>query len=424
MTKEGTGAVDAVLRRNLMPRRRFALLFWLWAPMFLLPLSCGRRASPGPAALPPGPVAGQLVYTQIDVGQGDSELIVSPDGHAMLVDAGLPGNAERIMAVLRERGVTRLDLAVASHPHNDHIGSMDDIVRQVLIGQFLDSGFNYGSAAQRRLLEALKERHVPFKLARPGQSYPLGERVTLAVLAPRDPLLKGTDSDPNNNSVVLKVLYGGVRILLTGDMEEAERERLYADNADLAAEVYKVAHHGSHNGTDRELLERVRPRVALISCAVGNDYHHPHAEALEALASAQVAIYRTDLQGTITLTTDGRSWQVRTEKQATIPLTTPGREISLGGRLEPRAAGGTRTPASREPADVPRARSGASAAVDGAQPAAAGGSSGPVSIIGNLRTKVYHVGRSGRLPAPANRVYFRSEAEARRAGYRPAGAKP
>jgi len=306
MTKEGTGAVDAVLRRKLMSRRRFAQLFWLWASIFLLPLSCGRRASRAPAALPPGPVAGQLVYTQIDVGQGDSELIVSPDGHAMLVDAGLPGNAERIMAVLRERGVTRLDLAVASHPHNDHIGSMDDIVRQVLIGQFLDSGFNYGSAAQRRLLEALKERHVPFKLARPGQSYPLGDRVTVGVLAPRDPLLKGTDSDPNNNSIVLKVAYGGVRILLTGDMEEPERERLYADNADLAAEVYKVAHHGSRTSSSPPLLAAVRPSVGLVSVGARNSYGHPDPDVLARLEAVGADVYRTDQDGALLLETDGR----------------------------------------------------------------------------------------------------------------------
>jgi competence protein ComEC len=397
-----------------MYRRRLQLLLPLWALLLAAPLSCGRRAAPGgptsgpaPALGPGGPAAGQLVYTQIDVGQGDSELIVSPDGHAMLVDAGLPGNADRVMEALRSRGVTRLDVAVATHPHNDHIGSMDDIVRQVPIGQFLDSGFNYGSTAQRRLLEAIKERRVPFKLARPGQSYSLGDQVRIAVLAPSDPLLTGTDSDPNNNSVVLKVTYGRVRFLLTGDMEEAERRRLYDANADLAAEVYKVAHHGSHNGTDRELLDRVRPRVALISCAIGNDYHHPHAEALEALASAQAAIYRTDLQGTITLTTDGRTWQVRTAKQATIPLTTPGGEISGSG------AGVT---AGRRP---PSAGSGSSGGT-----ATDGGAAGSGQVIGNRRTRVYHVGARGRLPAPENRVYFRSAQEAEQAGYRPAGGQP
>jgi competence protein ComEC len=397
-----------------MHRRRLQLLLPLWALLLAAPLSCGRRAAPGgptsgpaPALAPAGPATGQLVYTQIDVGQGDSELIVSPDGHAMLVDAGLPGNADRIMATLRSRGVTRLDFAVATHPHNDHIGSLDDIVRQVSIGQFQDSGFNYGSTAQRRLLEAIKDRHVPYKLARPGQSYSLGDQVRIAVLAPSDPLLTGTDSDPNNNSIVLKVTYGRVRFLLTGDMEEAERQRLYDANADLVAEVYKVAHHGSHNGTDRELLDRVRPRVALISCAIGNDYHHPHAEALEALASAQTAIYRTDLQGTITLTTDGRTWQVGTEKRSTLPLTTPGGEISGSG------AGAT---TDRRP---PTAGTGSSGGI-----VTEGGDSGSGQVIGNRRTKVYHVGGGGRLPAPENRVYFRSSREAEQAGYRPVGGHP
>lgn len=397
-----------------MHRRRLQLLLWLWALLLAAPLSCGRRAGPGgptsgpaPALAPAGPAAKQLVYTQIDIGQGDSELIVSPDGHSMLVDAGLPGNADRVMATLQDRGVTRLDFAVATHPHNDHIGSMDDIVRRVSIGQFLDSGFNYGSTAQRRLLEAIKERRVPFKLARPGQSYSLGDQVRISVLAPSDPLLTGTDSDPNNNSVVLKLTYGRVRFVLTGDMEDAERQRLYDANADLTAEIYKVAHHGSHNGTDRELLDRVRPRVALISCALGNDYRHPHAEALQALASAQAAIYRTDLQGTITLTTDGRTWQVGTEKRATIPLTTPDGEMhgSGAGVSADRRSPGTGTGSS------------GGTSTDG-------GAAGFGQVIGNRRTKVYHMGGGGRLPAPENRIYFRSAREAEQAGYRPAGGQP
>jgi competence protein ComEC len=342
---------------------------------------------------------------QIDVGQGDSGLVVSPDGHAMLVDGGPPGRADAILAALAAHQVSRLDVAVATHPHNDHIGSLDDVIRQVPVARFLDSGFNYGSDAQKRLLVAIKERGVPFQLARAGQSFPLGDQVTVAVLAPSTPLISGTDSDPNNNSIVLKVTYGGVRILLTGDMEERERERLYADDADLAAEVYKVAHHGSHNGTDTRFMERVRPRLALISCELGNDYGHPHREAIDALTSAGVQIYRTDLQGTLTLTSDGRSWQVATERPARVAVTSPGRDLARGGARE-RAIDGR--PAMEESRGAPG-------------PAREGGAKSR-QIVGNRRSKVYHVDRGSRLPARENRVYFSTEEEARRAGYRPVGA--
>lgn len=381
-----------------------AALLLLWA----LLSGCARARTPATEPAPGAPPTAAnskgvrpLTYVQLDIGQGDSQLIVSPDGHAMLVDGGPPGRTEQILSTLKAHSVSRLDVAVASHPHNDHIGSLDDVVRAVPVGRFLDSGFNYGSDAQKRLLQSIKERRVPFALARAGESFALGEAVTVSVLAPRSPLLTGTESDANNNSVVLKVTYGAVRFLLTGDMEEKERERLLAEGSDLAAEVYKVAHHGSRNGTDAEFLSRVRPRVALLSCELGNDYGHPHREALAALTSAGAAIYRTDLQGALTLTTDGRTWQVVPERAASADLTRAGREIGPGGSRKPGASERVGSPA------VERATSNA-ASVAG-------------RIIGNRRSKVYRRGGTGRLPSPENRVYFRTEEEARREGYRPAG---
>jgi competence protein ComEC len=351
-----------------------------------------RPATPTSA---PAAVAGRpLTYVQIDVGQGDSSLLVTPDGHSMLVDGGPPGRAEAIGKALQAHQVDRLDVVVASHPHNDHIGSLDDIVREVPVERVLDSGFNYGSDAQKRLLLAVKERQVRFELARTGQSFSLGEHVTVSVLAPREPLITKSESDPNNNSVVLKVTYGGIRLLLTGDMEEKERERLYGDDADLTAEVYKVSHHGSHDGTDDDLLRRVQPRVALISCERGNDYGHPHREAIQALTSAGAQIYRTDLQGTLTLTSDGRTWQVATARGATADVRRAGRELAGEG------------PSGRGPGSQTHVA---------AKPDRG-------TVIGNRRSKVYHVGGGGRLPSPENRVLFKTEEEARRAGYRPVGA--
>lgn len=380
-----------------MPRR--ALLACLIG--LVVTMGCARKAPPAWTPPPDVAAAGSegrpLTYVQIDVGQGDSGLVVSPDGEAMLVDGGGPGRLDRIQAALKAHGVERLAVVVATHPHNDHIGSLDDVILQVPVGRFLDSGFNLGSDAQQRLLKAIKERRVPFTLARAGESFSLGDQVTVAVLAPRTPLITGTDSDPNNNSVILKVAYGGVRLLLTGDMEERERERLYSDGQDLAAEVYKVAHHGSHNGTDAELLGRVRPRLALISCELGNDYGHPHAKTITALTSASVPIYRTDLQGTLTLTTNGRTWGVRTERAATAAqLTRTGRDLAWGG--------GERT----------MRQSGSKGGSARAAPAAG-------AIVGNRRSKVYHVGGGSRLPSEENRVYFDTEAEAQRAGYRRVG---
>lgn len=399
-----------------MSRRAGAIWILLLFGFLLLVFGCGRSSPSSPAGSgtsPPGAsrdAGGELVYVQIDVGQGDSQLIISPDGRGMLVDGGPPGRQEAILAALAAHRVETLDYAVASHPHNDHIGSLDDIVRRVPVKQFLDSGFNYGSDPQRRLLTAIKEMRVPFQLARAGQSFLLGDSVTVSVLAPREPLLMQTSSDANNNSVVLKVTYQNVRILLTGDMEEPQRRRLFEENADLEAEVYKVAHHGSYNGTDAALLERVKPQVALISCAPGNDYGHPHRETLQALASAGAAIYRTDLQGTITLTSDGQTWRVQPEREAQFAVTTPGRRLTGGGGTEDRPGAGVKAPGNRRGGPETRGP----APPDGAVPAG--------TFVGNRRTKVYHrVDEGSQLPAPRNRVYFETEEDARRAGYRSVG---
>jgi competence protein ComEC len=396
-------------------RRRYCRWVWLFALPVLF--GCMRRDAP-PARTPPSPTtapdatrqeargSNPLRYLQLDIGQGDAELLVSPDGHAMLVDGGPPGRAETILAALQSQGVSRLDAVVATHPHNDHIGSLDEIVRQVPVASFLDSGYVHGSQPQRQLLEAIKARSVPFKLARPGTRFTLGADVSVDVLGPMEPLLKGTDSDPNNNSVILKVTHGQVRFLITGDIEEPGRERLFEAGADLRAEVYKVSHHGSRNGTDREFMERVRPRLALISCASGNDYGHPHPEAIQALTSAGATIYRTDLQGALTVASDGRSWRVETERQAPVLVTISGREL---------AAAGSPAVLHEPPGPAPSrasSRPGPDVAVDTVPSTAA-------RVIGNRRSKIYHIGADGRLPAPENRIYFGSEAEARRAGYRP-----
>ena len=213
--------------------------------------------------------------------------------------------------------MNRLDLLVTSHPHQDHFGNSVHVLRRIPTAVVVDSGFVTNSPTQLRLLEEVKKQRIPFvnvgarNLA--GTSTDLGEGVSLRYLAPKLPYLSGTDSDPNNNSVVLKVSLGRVSFLFTGDMEEEERARLLASTSaeDLRATVLKVAHHGSHNGTDAAFLARVRPEVAVISCAADNRYGHPHRATLDALARARVRVRRTDRHGTITVATDGNTYTVR-----------------------------------------------------------------------------------------------------------------
>jgi competence protein ComEC len=345
----------------------------------LLAAGCSRPAeSPRAGGAPAGPAGGKLQVWFINVGQGDSEFIRTPGGKTILVDGGRQVAGPVVLATLRRLGVQRLDWVVDSHPHEDHIGGLIDVLAALPAGQILDAGYRYSSPALVRYLRLIKERGYPFKKVEAGSTLDAEAGVHLEFLTPPSPYLQGTDSDPNNNSVVFRLTFGNVRLLFTGDMEEAERQWLYGQPTArwLPAEVLKAAHHGSHNGTDNEFLRRVRPRYAIISS--GHEYGHPHTEALQALQQAGVAIYRTDKLGTIQVTTDG-------------------------SRIEIAADHGT-----------PAAPGAAGAAPAGAAPATAGG-----EVIGNRSTRVYHRPDCPALPRPENQVHFSSEAEAKRLGYRP-----
>jgi competence protein ComEC len=142
-------------------------------------------------------------------------------------------------------------------------------------------------------------------VARRGQSFDLGQAVHVAVLAPELPLITGTSSDINNNSVVLRLTFGHVAMLLTGDAQAEAEARMLADGADLRADVLKVGHHGSAYSSTPAFLEAVHPRVALISCGLHNVFGHPSPRTLAALGAAGAKIYRTDLDGGISVVTDG-----------------------------------------------------------------------------------------------------------------------
>lgn len=333
------------------------------------------------------PSGGRLTVSFLDVGQGDSALIQVPGGENVLIDGGPNEAGPRVIEALQRAGVREIDLMLGTHPHEDHIGGLVDVLREVPVKQALDPGYNHGTALQRKYLQLLKDKGVKTTLARKGQQYDLGSGAKLAILAPEDPLLKNTSSDPNNNSIVARLTYGKTAFLFTGDMEEEERARLLQSTppAELHAEVLKVAHHGSHNGTDPQFLSVVQPRYAVISLARHNDYGHPHREAIEALEAAHIQILRTDERGTIVASSDGQSVQV-----------------------------GGGTPSTGESSAAPP------------PPAPRGGSSATTArvgqVIGNNESHVYHAPDCPRLPSPEKRVIFSSAKEAEKAGYRPHAA--
>lgn len=291
-------------------RRYFHLLLILgWGILVLALPGCGRRAAPPaerePPAAPGDLAAKQVLVHFLDVGQGDAALVQTPDGKNVLIDGGDSGAGEEVVAYLRELGVASLDLVIATHAHEDHLGGLINVLREVPVKAVLESGYAHGTPTQQEFLRLVEDKGVPLRLARAGDRIKAGA-ATLEVLAPAEPLLEGTESDANNNSVVVRLVYGDTAFLFTGDMEEAERKRLLQSDQEVRSDVLKVAHHGSRNGTDPDFVAAVQPQVAVISCAARNDYGHPHRQALQALRRGRVHVYATDENGTVVVASDGQ----------------------------------------------------------------------------------------------------------------------
>lgn len=255
----------------------------------------------------------QLEVHYLDIGQGDAILVRLPGGDDLLIDSGDPNS--RVVEKLRARGVRRLALAVASHPHADHIGEMVEVLRAFPVALFWDSGFPHPTRTYEKLLEEINSRGIEYQQPRAGERKQLGQ-VAIEVLhpAPGPPL----DDNPNNSSIVMRLSYGDKRFLFTGDAELAAWGKMFRERRGLLrADVLKAAHHGSSNGTTSGVLSNVRPSIVVISCGLGNSYHHPHPRVMRLLRAAarRIELYRTDLHGDITIKTDGQNLRVETEKE-------------------------------------------------------------------------------------------------------------
>jgi competence protein ComEC len=265
-----------------------------------------REPEPGP-----GPLSGKLVVRFLDVGQGDAGLIHLPDGETILIDSGDRGAPTDDL--LRKYGVKSLDLVIATHPHADHIGDMRDVISEFTIKEFWDAGFAYSTKTYTDMLQEIKDRRIRFSTPKQGETRRFG-RVSVDVLHPAKDL---PNDNPNNASIVVRLTFGSKRFLFTGDTEHASwRQMIDTEKASLRADVLKAAHHGSSNGTDEAVLDAVRPSIYAISCAGGNEFHHPQPKVMSLLAERRgISVYRTDLQGTITAVCDGNTIEVHTEKQ-------------------------------------------------------------------------------------------------------------
>jgi beta-lactamase superfamily II metal-dependent hydrolase len=316
---------------------------------------------------PPRPSGAELRVHVLDVGQGDSILIVSPTGKTVLVDAGDFGRDKVVREALGRLGVQQLDYFVATHAHPDHIGGAAEVLKNVKVLNVIDNGVEPDELTEEKAraananakggrktpkpaptprparqsapvrtnqlptvrayadyLDAVKQSGAQHATAAPGQPIDLGGGALLTVLAPVPPpftpeQMRGGGNAPNANSVVLRLEYGHFSMLFAGDAEAQTEERILRGGTDLASTVLKVAHHGSKYATSEDFLRRVKPQAAVISTSEANRYGHPNGDLLARLRSAGARVFRTDMQGEITITTKGDDFaysQVKTARQA------------------------------------------------------------------------------------------------------------
>lgn len=261
------------------------------------------------------PSSGKMMVSFIDVGQGDSELIQSLSGKVMLIDAGPTATESQVVKYLRDRGISTIDVVVATHSHEDHIGGMSAVLNEFTVKQFIDGGYPHTTSTYENMLNLIDERNIPFRTVSNGDTIAFDPAITVQVLNPQ----KTFTNDINQNSVVLKMTYGKVSYLFTGDAE-SDAENYYA-GAVGDINILKVAHHGFNTSSGANLLSLITPEVSVIEVGSVNSYKDSTSAALQRLQQAGSKVYRTDLDGTITITSDGSTYSVYTEKlSGTIPI--------------------------------------------------------------------------------------------------------
>ena len=248
-----------------------------------------------------------LVAHFIDVGQGDANFIELPNGETMLIDAGIQSSGDDIIEYIENLGYTDIDYVVSTHPHADHIGGMALVIEAFNVENIYMPKAVSTSKTYENLLETIQNRGLSIKTGRAGVEILNTDDLNIILLAPT----KESYNNLNNYSIVLKITYGDVSFLYTGDAEEESLEEI---TGDLKADVLKVGHHGSNTSTTKSFLEKVKPEYAIISVGANNSYGHPNSSTLELLEEYTNNIYRTDINGTVIIRSDGVNIEVEKER--------------------------------------------------------------------------------------------------------------
>ncbi len=249
-----------------------------------------------------------LDITYLDVGQADS-ILIQNEGHNMLIDAGNNEDGPLLVQYFKEQNITKFDYLIATHPHEDHIGGMDDIINNFDIEKIYMPDVTTTTKTFLDVLEAIEKKNMTYDVPNINQNFSLGNTLFQVIYTGND------KKNLNNSSIVLKATFKNTSYLFTGDAtSEVEKKIL---NKNIQATVLKVGHHGSKYSTTTDFLNKVNPKYAIISVGKNNSYNHPNQVTINKLEKKNIEIHRTDQEGSIFLKSDGKTINITSKKTNT-----------------------------------------------------------------------------------------------------------
>lgn len=240
----------------------------------------------------------------LDIGQGDASLIYTKD-EVIMIDTGDVDERDRLEKLLKERNISTIDKLIITHPHADHIGGAYVVFKNVNVKEVYDNGDATTSKTYQTYLKNIKQKNIAYHQLKAGDTVDFGDGVSFKVFSPTEKMIKN-DDDLNNNSIVGQLRYKDFTMLFTGDSErDAEQNMVKSYGDELQSDVLKSPHHGSRTSSSDDYLKTVKAKDVIISLAADNEYGHPHKQTLDRYKKYNMNVYRTDQDGTITITTDG-----------------------------------------------------------------------------------------------------------------------
>ena len=277
-------------------REKYLFRFLLFVLISTLLIGCNTLTSDNTQVDPT-----KMIVHYIDVGQGDS-ILIQVNNKNLLIDAGPKSDKKKLFNYLSSLNLDKLDYVIATHPHEDHIGNMSDVIDDYNVLAFYAPKVQSTTKTFEKMIDSLKSKNLKINVIKKGtDSINLGINTKVTVFSPTE----DSYEDLNNYSPVIKIEYGKTSFLFTGDAQKDVEKEILSTNEDISADILKVGHHGSSTSTTNDFLKKVNPSIGVISVGKDNTYNHPNDDTIKRLKGNKVTIYRTDKDGTVVFSSDG-----------------------------------------------------------------------------------------------------------------------